>query len=122
VENHFIKFAEVLRRENGRLEFSVENSRNPTSCQISQSSKEVTSGRFLQVEAQEREGRIFMPTRTVGFTREIPFRGFVGGKTETSSFGFTKLRSSIIRQGRRFHCGVKIWTRVGIQAFQHFGV
>jgi hypothetical protein len=35
VANHLIKFVEVLRRENGWLEFSVENSKNPASCQIS---------------------------------------------------------------------------------------
>jgi hypothetical protein len=42
MEKCFIKFAKVLRRENGRSEFSEENSRNPVSRQISQRSKEVT--------------------------------------------------------------------------------
>jgi hypothetical protein len=60
---------------------------------------------FLQAEAQEREGRRFTPTRTIGSTREIPFRGFVGGKTETSSFGFAKLRSPKPRQGGKFRSG-----------------
>jgi hypothetical protein len=46
VENHFIKFAEVLRRENGRLKFSMENSRSPTNHQISQSSRGVTTSVF----------------------------------------------------------------------------
>jgi hypothetical protein len=89
------------------VEFSVENSRNPASRQISQRSKEVTVVIFLQAEAQEREGRRFTPTRTVGSTREIPFRGFVGGKTETSSFGFAKLRSPKPRQGGKFRSGAQ---------------
>jgi hypothetical protein len=62
---------------------------------------------FLQAEAQEREGHSFTPTRTIGSTHEIPFRGFVGGKTETSSFGFVKLQSPKPRQGGKFHSGAQ---------------
>jgi hypothetical protein len=62
---------------------------------------------FPQAEAREREGHRFMPMRTVGSTCEIPFWGFVGGKTETSSFGFKKLRSPEPRQGGKFHSGAQ---------------
>jgi hypothetical protein len=48
-------------------------------------------GCFLQEEAQEREGYRFIPTRTIRFTREITFQGFMGGGIEDSTLGFTKL-------------------------------
>jgi hypothetical protein len=76
VENHFIKFAEVLRRENGRSEFSMENSRSPASYQILWSSREVTEY-FQRIQAQERQSCRFKPTRAIGFARGFPFLGFV---------------------------------------------
>jgi hypothetical protein len=63
------------------------------SCEPSDLAKEQGDygGHFLQTEAQERESHRFTPTRTVGSTREIPFQGFLGGRTEASTLGFTKL-------------------------------
>jgi hypothetical protein len=79
-------------------------------------------GCFLQEKSQEREGRRFMLTRTIGSTHEIPFRGFVGGKTETSSFGFANCEVRNPDKVESFVVGASTWTRAEVQAFWCFRV
>jgi hypothetical protein len=50
-------------------------------------------GHFLQAEAQEREGRIFTPMRTIGSTRESSFQEFVERRIKSPTLGSAKLRS-----------------------------
>jgi hypothetical protein len=92
-----------FRRENGRSEFSVENSRSPASRQISQSSRGVTTSVFKGFKL--RRDRAVDPSQQESLDLVVDFHFGVSGVEGPKALYQEESRSAKSRKGGKSSCG-----------------